>query len=252
MKAIKNIIYLIFFTSTTYSCKKTTTAPGTAAFTIVNAVVGSPNLITNFQGYVGNKTTDSLTYYNSALSIGYAGFTEISSYSGKFPLSLVSVNDTFDWIWNGSLNLSINNVYSLFLSGTDTLHVDTLFTTDVLLYHSASDSSIGIRFVNLSAGSLQVSVDIKDTSANGIEIVSSLSYQGINNFTNYPATSSVSKYVFEFRDIATNTVLATYTMNGVNNGSGSNTSNNIYRYRNFTIALIGLPGAQNTMLINNY
>jgi hypothetical protein len=46
-------------------------------------------------------------------------------------------------------------------------------------------------------------------------------------------------------------------LSGINNGTGTNTSTNLYRYRNITIALIGILGgtgatARKALVINNY
>jgi hypothetical protein len=161
-------------------------------------------------------------------------------------------------IFNGVLNLPIGTIHSLFVTGT-LAAPDTFFTLDNPPYHSPLDSTIGIRFVNLSAGSNPISVDIQGMP-NGSE-VTSLSYKGITNFKNYNAlASSPTSYVFEFRDAGTGALLSAssgYTMNDITNASGTNINDNIYRFRNFTIALIGVPGGSGTLiqkavLINNY
>jgi len=233
------------------ACSKDNTNPkGGASLTIANAIVGSNPLVVNFNGYAGSKTTDTLRYYKSALQIRYGGFKEISSYSGLTPLSLSQISDTLTGLYNLTLNLPVNTIHTLFLVGADTLHIDTLFTEDHPQYHSTADSTFGIRFVNLSPGSDPISVNIKG-NANGSE-VENLTYKSITEFKNYSATASVARYIFEIRDVASGDLLATYRMNGVNNGTGDNTDDNSWRYRNFTIALRGTPGSQGTFLISNY
>jgi hypothetical protein len=102
---------------------------------------------------------------------------------------------------------------------------------------------MGIRFVNLSPGSAPVSVDIQG-GANGSE-AASLPYKSITAFKDYPATPAVSAYTFEFRDLASGALLASYRVNST-------------PYLNYTIALEGIPGvgtgatAQAAYLINNY
>lgn len=233
------------------SCKKegyNETSGGTA-LTIVNAVVGSPGLITNFNAPSGNKQADTLQYYRYALQIGYGGFAELSG-SGVTNLSLTPADDTLVTLWSGSLNLLPNAIYSFFLSGPDTAHVDTMLVTDHPLPHDTPDSSVGIRFINLSPGSNPVSINIQG-NPNGSEIPS-LAYKGVTNFKNYPATSAVSTYIFEFRDAATGTLLTTYEMDGVNYGTNGDTNPNSLRWHNVTIALEDLPGQQFTVLINDY
>jgi len=156
-------------------------------------------------------------------------------------------------LYNFTLALSNNSIHSLFLTGTVSAP-DTLYTSDVLPYYPPGDSVVGIRFVNLSPGSNPISVNITGNPL-GSE-ANSLAYKGLSNFHQYPATSSISSYTFEFHDVATGNMLASYTLNGINN-IGSVFSTNNYVYRNYTLALIGANDstgtfAQNCLLINNY
>ena len=77
-----------------FSCIKTNTPLGTSALTIVNAIPTSNAIVTNFLGSNGSKTTDTLTYYNSALQIYYGTYSEVSSYTGATHLSLSQTSDT--------------------------------------------------------------------------------------------------------------------------------------------------------------
>jgi len=88
--------------------------------------------------------------------------------------------------------------------------------------------------------------------ANGSE-VSSLPYKGITGFKNYPATSAISDYNFEFRDAATGALIGTYDVTGIN--SLLYGFNNTRLHRNLTLALLGLPGdpvSLKIMLIESY
>jgi hypothetical protein len=128
---------------------------------------------------------------------------------------------------------------------------DTLFTTDTPPYHPPSDSTIGLRFVNLSPASAPVSVNITG-GANGSE-VSSLPYKSITDFNNYPATAAISDYNFEFRDAATGALIGSYDVTGINTLLYG--FNNTRLHRNLTLALLGLPGDPATlkiMLIESY
>jgi hypothetical protein len=250
LKIVLPIIAVILFCN---GCKKNNDQPGDiSSLNIVNAIPGSDNLVTNFNGITG-KMVDTFRWYNTALQIGYGSSQIISSYSGATPLSLSQISDTLHSLYAGTLNLPAGTIHTLFLTGT-VASPDTLFTTDTPPYHPAMDSSVGVRFVNLSPGSDPISVNIQG-QANGTE-AASLSYKAITSFKNYPAIGAVDSYTFEFRDIATDIVLATYTLYGINDGL-VNTNTNYLRYRNLTIALIGLPGAasdvpQTTIQINNY
>jgi hypothetical protein len=89
---------------------------------------------------------------------------------------------------------------------------------------------MGVRFVNLSAGSAPVNFSI--TGATTGPEVSGLAYKSMTAFKMYPATSTVSNYNFEVRDPATNTLLASYNATGINLTTGANGK----RFRNFTLA----------------
>jgi hypothetical protein len=231
-------------------CYKSNQPQGSASLTVVNAVAGSPALVTNFNSNEAGKTTNTLQYYKAAKRVSYGGSTETGSFIGPTTLSLATITDTLENLWSGTLNLQTGMIYSFFLLGEDTAHIDTLFITDAPPYHSPSDSSIGIRFVNLTNGD-PVSVDIQGQS-NGSE-VSSLSYKNITSFKSYPALASSKNYIFEFRDVTTGNVLGSLTLSGVSNGSGTNTAKNNYRYKNFTMALMGSTTfGQSVSLINNY
>jgi hypothetical protein len=217
------------------SCKKQNTPTGVASLTMINAVVGSsPYLVPNFGG------DGPITWYSTALKLIYDTATttnQTGAYSGMQKLAIYRYPDTSAHstpLFNLTLNLPAGSTHTLFLTGTVT-SPDTLFTTDTLPYYPASDSSLGVRFVNLSQGSAPISVNVKGL-ANGSE-VGSLSYKSITGFKKYPATSNVSSYVFEIRDVASGNLIISYTLDKINLAY-----NNARRFKNFTVALVGTPG----------
>lgn len=237
------------------SCSKSKALPGSASLTIVNAAAGSQYMVTNFSG------TDSLTWYAAARLLVYndtSNYNQFNGYSGKQPLAVYRYNDTLPHsvpFFSGILNLPVGSIQTLFLAGTLT-NPDTLLTTDHPPYHPASDSSVGIRFVNLSPGSNPVSVNIQGNS-NGSE-VTSLAYKGVTVFKNYPAGAAVIGYTFEFRDISTGVLLGTSNITAVSSIPGGAIGLNRMLYRNYTFVLDGLPGvttgptAQTVFRTNNF
>jgi hypothetical protein len=222
--------------ATLFSCGKSSPLPGTASLTVVNAVAGNYALATQFSNDPAISWSTMITF---------ASYQEFSSYSGIQPLVLYQVPDTLPKsapLFSFTLNLPVNSIRSLYLTGT-TSAPDTVFTTDAPPYHPMTDSSMGIRFINLSPGSAPVSVDIQG-GANGSE-AASVPYKSITAFRNYPATSVVTGYNFEFREAASGILLASYALTPA-------------PYHNYTIAVAGLPGvntgptAQAAFLINNY
>ncbi|WP_343306645.1 hypothetical protein AAHN97_05975 [Chitinophaga niabensis] len=230
------------------ACKKQTVSP-TASLNLINAVPGStPSLVTNFGG------TTPIVWYKTALKLVYGTFDKASqalSLRGPQKLAVYLYPDTTAHstpLFNLDLQLKPGTINTLFLTGTKTAP-DTLLTTDVIPYYPASDSSLGIRFVNLSTGSAPVSVNITGL-ANGSE-AAGISYKAITGFKKYPAPAGLSQYNFEFRNAATGELLGSYVLTGVN----STFANTAKRYRNFTLAFMGLPADRTTwkiMLIEAY
>jgi hypothetical protein len=221
------------------SCTKEAARPGAAALTIVNAVPDSdPSLLPIFGG------TQPLTWYAFAAQIPYGVSFVTGSYSGTQALTIYHYPDTTEHstpLFDLTLHLPVNTIHTLFLTGTMAAP-DTLFTTDALPNFPSSDSSLGIRFVNLSYGSAPVSVNITGL-AQGSE-VNSLPYKGLTGFIHYPATSGVSDYTFEFRDAASGDLIGSCLLSGVNE-----TFLNTRRYRNFTMAFTGVPNDPSTLKI---
>jgi hypothetical protein len=227
------------------SCKKNNVGlpSGGSSLTIVNALVGSSSLVPNFNYNV------PLQYYSGAQQIGYASAVEFGYHSGNVPLALSDITDTTHTVFKQVVPLSNNTVSSLYITGTMTAP-ESFQTTDHPPYHAPADSTVGIRFVNLSPGSNPVSVDIQG-GANGSE-VTTLAYKSITAFKNYAATYNISSYTFEFRDVTTGALLASYTLSGVNYGDNGDQNQNNVRWKNITIALSGVPGAQGTFQVNNF
>ena len=242
------IIITILIVCLALACSKQRSFPGTASLTLINAVPNStPSLVTNFSG------TGPIVYRN-ALKLEYGKADKNNqnlSYTGEQRLAIYKYPDTNTHnapLYDLTFTLTPGTIYTLFLTGTLTAP-DTLFTIDTPPYHPAGDSSLGIRFVNLMAGSEPVSVNLAG-AANGSE-AGNLFYKSITGFTNYPATAAVNKYTFEFRNTASGTLISSFDVTGINVSNPGNQR----RFRNFTLALIGLPGdpaTQKVMLIETY
>jgi len=256
MRKYKIIIVLVIVVFVSGpSCKKNKEVRGTSSLTIVNAVVGSNTFVTNF-----SDSYQMQNYYANARQINYGSYdnnNQFSSYSGTTSLKLYQMPDTAEHsapFYNLKLDLPIGTMCTLYLTGTLSIH-DTLITKDYPPYYPPSDSSVGVRFINLSPDSSLINVTLS-TSASVNEF-SNISYKQTTDYKSYPAIKAVSSYTFQFRNAATNSVITSFTMSGINNGTGTNNSTNKFRFRNFTLALIGQAGgiggsAQKILLINNY
>jgi hypothetical protein len=246
-------ILFIMLSIVLISCKKNEISlPVISSLTLVNAVPGSAKLIVNLNG-----TTSAKGYtYGGAVYLDYGVFVpgnKLTTFNEKQPLGLFKfpdTNATSKPLFDLQLQLNKGSINSLFLMGTVT-NPDHLLVTDVPPFHEQRDSTFGIRFANLSYQSKPISVYL--IASGEQKEIDGLLYKGVTDYKNYPALAKTGDYKFEFRDKESQKVLATYKLIGVNNDPV-----NLWRYRNFTLALIGLPNTtdpeqtQTTLLINNY
>jgi hypothetical protein len=238
MKTFRFTTYILSLLLLLFSCKKELSISNgitLSAVTIINACPNSNPIIPDFS----NNPVD---YFSDAQNIGYQSYFEYAIPSGSTPFSVWQISDTTHAIFKTNITLQSRGIYSIFLSGDNTLKPDTLFVKDNLPYYTVKDSVAGVRFVNLSPGSGLISIDIQG-KPNGSE-VSSLPYKKITTFKAYTDNNIIpdpsTGYIFEFRDQASGNLLATYNYN------------NIARFKNVTIVFCGDPGNQSAFLENNY
>ena len=141
-----------------------------------------------------------------------------------------------------TLNMQIGGIYSLFLAGSDTTQVDTMFVRDNIPYYPVSGDSItGVRFVNLSKGGNPVLITLQ-SDATHTPIQNNIAYKTITAFAPYPANGNAQMkgYNFEFRDAVSDSVLATSYLN-------------IYLFKSQTLAFYGNANiGYSVMSINNF
>ncbi|QEC43482.1 hypothetical protein [Pseudobacter ginsenosidimutans] len=228
-------------------CIKENPSRQAVSLTVVNAVVGSNTLRPNFTG------TGTIRYIDTwPISYGIFNLSSnlYSREAGITTLGLFQMPDTLakdQPLFNLQLNLPEASIHSLYLTGT-VAEPDTMLIRDIVPGYASSDTSMGIRFVNLSKGSDPVTVNLLG-QPDGSE-AGALAYKKYTGFKKYRVRNGVGKYVFEFRNTVTGNVDATYTADFIDE------INNRYVYRNFTIAFIGKPGgtgaeAFKTMLIQH-
>ena len=228
-------------------CQKTTTAPpvsGAAALTVVDAIPNTGLVIPVL------NSSSAVVYFGNAMNIGYGGFNEYSTIVGNDTAYVVQDNgDTLNFgpkgtnlLFDEILSLKAGGIYSLLLCGADTTSTDYLFTTDSLPYHGPTDSLLGIRFVNLSAGSNPISINLEGSS-NG-SVISRLPYKSITAFNSYLCNSATQDYFFVIRDATTGDSLTQFDFllsGSTNNGYGLTDPNtgNLLTFKNVTIAIYG-------------
>ena len=270
-KSFRNVFFVAVLIIAGNSCQKTETAPSVlkpVAFTVVNVIPNSEYITPVI------NTNSGIEYFSDAVTLwypgnGYVSYNEYSPPGGKDTVYVVEQSDTLDigpkaagLMFYSVMDLNPGDIYSLFLTGADTSSPDYLFTTDSIPYHNSADSTVGIRFVNLSTGSAPISINLEGSS-NGSEVVN-LPYKAITGFKNYLCNSTMTNntYVFVIRDVATGDSLTSYSLSGVGSGNGiglgdPNNSNAPLVFKNVTIAIYGSenPASNNPLnatLIDDY
>ena len=233
MTTIINRLFIICsLTLIIASCKKETDPPGVASLTIVNAVTGNTTLVSNFR-------SEGHLDYSKAARIGYLRYMKsvLEANAGPHRLRFFPLSDTTDkgTLFDLQLDLPLSSMHTLFLAGTMDAPESTMISDEEIPFYPAGDSTMGIRFINLSKGSAPVNINITGL-ADGSE-TTGLAYKSITQFKRYPVSQTLQDYKFEFRDAATGTLLATYTTLGLNQ-----TAPNNWVFRNFTVVLTGKPG----------
>jgi len=206
------------------SCEKAAAPIPSVSLNVINTSPGVPN---------AKVSTPATGYYSQIIGVN-AGSNFVFTLPVGSPS--ITITDGLDSVKPLYTNKIAGDIYSLYVTGQG--GNDIILNKESIPAHV--DSSVGIRFANLSPGSDPISINIKDR-ANGSE-VSSLVYKGISDFKDYTAVIpfSSSGYAFEFRDAATGDSLTTYNT-GV-----------LPVFKNLTVILYGDPGSQRTMRVNNY
>ncbi|TKC55173.1 DUF4397 domain-containing protein [Pedobacter hiemivivus] len=235
------------------SCKKEEPLPVISSLIVANAVAGSKPLLVNLNeganpSYYLYRTASALKY---GLLEGDVGKLNVENETQRIRLfQSPDTTATSQPLFDLKLQIGKGSINSLFLTGTVS-HPDYLLETAVPPYHNQPDSTFGVRFTNLSYQSKPVNVYVISNGER--KEVEGLVYKGITGYKKYAALAKTGTYTFEFRDQETQQVLAVYALEGA-----AKATENLWRYRNFTLALIGIPGTadpaqqQKTFMINNY
>jgi hypothetical protein len=195
----------------------------TANITVINAAVGAGAVRVNPGAGVGFS-------YARASDIGYGSSSVFGAFRGNNAVTVVSATDTTKAFFTRTVDLQ--SINSLYISGQTTT-IDTMFRAETNIPYIQSsvlspDSSVYIRFVNLSPNSTPLNINIRSAASNE---VSSLAYKGISEFKKYASKTASTTYIFEVRDAATNTLRSTLTFNATTN-----------RYKTLSLIIRGLMG----------
>ncbi len=208
-----------------FSCKKDNTVySSSTTVNVVNAAVNVAAIKVNL-----NNTP---IVYASASQVAYGAAALYFTTGPTSPVTIVVSADTTTFLVKNAISFQ-PGVYTMIIAGQSPA-IDTLIRQEINYPYihndpTAIDSSINIRFVNLSPNSSPVNINIKNSASTE---VSNLGYKDMTAFKKYAALSGNTKYIFEIRNATTNTLLTTYTL--------SITATN--RFKNVAITLKGLVG----------
>lgn len=207
MKKINVIVILILVSS----CKKDNlqTRP-IASLTLVNTVTGGQSV------KMGSLAT---TINNNAA-------TTLAVNEDENDLYIWPVGDSAHPYYTYSKFNSVDkDIYSLFLGGTPTA-VNGILIKENIPYRT--DSTGGIRFINLSPNSPPLNINLSATPS--VNEVSNLAYKQYTDFKSYPGLASTPTYSFQVKNASTGALLLTYSVNP------------IPRFANITLVLRGMVG----------
>jgi hypothetical protein len=163
---------------------------------------------------------------------------------GDSRLYIWPLGDSLNPYYNKIITSGSQEIYTLFLAGPVGA-VEPVLIKENLPAHT--DSSFGIRFINLSPGSPAIKFTRSTTPT--VAETGNLNYKDIADFKTYPALSVNSTYTFQARNATTDALIASITLAGASIATG------LPRFNNITLALRGVVGgtpAPGISRINNF
>ncbi|MCS3800119.1 hypothetical protein [Niastella sp. OAS944] len=197
------------------SCKKyKIESYSLTSLTAVNAVVGGVGM------KIGSR----------AVTIGNNNFAQISLFQGSNDLYFWPVADSLHPYFSDSKFVTEDReIYSLFVCGQAGSTEGVIIKEDIPY---RTDSTAGIRFINLSPNSTPLNITLSTTPT--INEVSNLAYKQYTEFKTYPGFYN-SAYTFQIRDASAaspSAPLATFSL----------TTSTVPRFSNVTLVIRGLVG----------
>jgi hypothetical protein len=199
------------------------TIKGTANITVINAALNAGAIKVNAGAGSGFA-------YARATDIAFGGSAQYGAFTGSTPVIVVSSADTSKTFFSRTIDLPLNS--TLYITGLSPA-IDTAYRVEktIPVIQTAvvrPDSSVYIRFVNLSPNSTPLNIKIKDAATN--EVVG-LGYKAVSEFKKYAAKTNNTQYVFEIRDAGSTFTFTLPSFNATNN-----------RYKTITLVIRGMMG----------
>jgi hypothetical protein len=213
MKQINQLLILLLGTVLFVGCKKDEVKlTPLASLNVSNFVVGGKTV------RLGSNKSDSAVNMN---------FKQFGLIAGNSSVYLWPTGDSAHPYYNKTVSTNNGDVYSLFLAGNAATQIDTILVKENIPYRT--DSTAGIRFINLSPNSSPLNIVRKKTPT--VNEVTGLSYKQMTSFMSYPGLYN-SADTFLVRDAA-GTQLAQFNF----------TTATQPRFANVTLVIRGLVGS---------
>lgn len=227
MKFINQYILAFFSILMLVSCKK-------------EEIKTSPLTSLMIGNYVAGGTSVKLGSNATTIANNNANGTAMALIAGSNDLYVWPVGDSLHPYYTQSKFASSDGeVYSLFLGGIPTA-VDAILIKETIPHRT--DSTAGIRFINLSPNSTPLNITLSTTPT--VNEVSNLAYKSYTEFKTYAGLYN-SAYTFQVRAANNpNTVLTTFAL----------TAAQVPRFANITVVIRGMVGASpaiGTTRVNN-
>lgn len=234
MRRLKYLSVIALVAGMIISCKKSNDLIPAASLNVVNASPGIAN------AKVRTPNVPAL-YYNQMKGVDYANSQVFILPVGSPQITINSSTDTLSKpLYSSALGANAGDIYSLFIGGA--AGGDIVINKDAIPYRP--DSSIGVRFINMSYNSTPVNVMLS-TSSTANEF-SNVAYKSVTDFKTYSATSvNPASYTFQARD-GNGNLLASVDV-----------SRTTYIWHNVTLVLSGQMGGTGTdapklFIVKNY
>jgi len=237
LKFVRDISVLLFglvLAASLISCSKSNRIISNASLNVINAAPAFDQVLI--------KTPNANGYFNQLAGIYYTASAVYNVPVGVIPVTVANSTDTSKSVYNSNITVSAGAIYSFFITGPS--------VNDVIIHRDTipirTDSSVGVRFINLSPNSAPVNIALSSTP--GVNEFSGIVYKTITSYNSYPASSNDPQvYTFQATDDIGN-ILASVDV-----------SAGMYPFvtKNLTLVLSGLAGATGSnalqlFVVNNF
>jgi hypothetical protein len=230
MRQYRNLIIIMVAQISLMGCKKDLRySPSPASLTIFNGLNDMQPMYVSF----GDTAVPFYSYENF---IQYGSSFQYSVSDATTPIRLTSAEDTLQpWI-QGKMSLEAGGIYSLYVAGKDGKQIDTLLSKDVL--PSYSDSTAGVRFINLMESKREVTINLEGNSPDQPEF-GSIGFKQSTAFKGYSARTGILSYNFEIHDKQSGEMITTFSWS-------------LKIFRNTTIVILGQDDPSGALTANAF